>query len=35
VRYAPLDGARVLVIAGLKADERVVVESAPLINQVR
>lgn len=35
VRYAPLDGARVLVIEGIKANERVVVEGAPLINQVR
>lgn len=35
VRFTPLDGARVLVIEGVKADERVVVEGAPLINQVR
>ncbi len=35
VRFAPLDGARVLVLSGIKAGERVVVEGAPLINQVR
>jgi membrane fusion protein, heavy metal efflux system len=35
VRFTPLDGARVLVIEGVKADERVVVEGASLINQVR
>lgn len=35
VRFAPLDGARVLITSGLKAGERVVVEGAPLINQVR
>ncbi len=35
VRFAPLDGTRVLVTSGLKSGERVVVEGAPLINQVR
>lgn len=35
VRTAPLDGARVLVFAGLAEGARVVVEGAELINQVR
>ncbi|MCK0506489.1 efflux RND transporter periplasmic adaptor subunit [Aromatoleum anaerobium] len=35
VRYRPLDGATVAVTAGLAAGERVVVEGAPLVNQVR
>jgi membrane fusion protein, heavy metal efflux system len=35
VRFAPLDGARVLLLDGVKPGERVVVSGAPLINQVR
>lgn len=35
VRTAPLDGGRVLVTGGLAAGDRVVVEAAELINQVR
>lgn len=35
VRIAPLDGDRVVVVAGLAAGDRVVVEAAELINQVR
>ena len=35
VRAQPLDGARVLVTDGLSGGERVVVEGAPLLNQVR
>ena len=35
VRTQPLDGARVLVVDGLTAGERVVVDGAPLLNQVR
>lgn len=35
VRFVPLDGARVAVVDGLKAGERVVVQGAPLLNQVR
>lgn len=35
VRYEPLDGQRVLVSAGLKADMRVVTEGATLLNQIR
>jgi multidrug efflux pump subunit AcrA (membrane-fusion protein) len=35
VRIAPLDGDRVVVTAGLTAGDRVVVEAAELINQVR
>lgn len=35
VRLAPLDGSSVLVLDGLEADSRVVVEGAELINQVR
>lgn len=35
IRMAPLDGDRVMVIAGLTKGDRVVVEAAELINQVR
>lgn len=35
VRWQALDGARVTVIDGLKADERVVTQGAALLNQVR
>jgi hypothetical protein len=35
VRYAPLDGQRVVVLAGLKPDQRVVTEGATLLNQIR
>lgn len=35
VRTQPLDGARMLVIEGLAGGERVVVDGAPLLNQVR
>ena len=35
VTVEPLDGANVVVTAGLKADDRVVVRAATLINQVR
>jgi multidrug efflux pump subunit AcrA (membrane-fusion protein) len=35
VRLEPLDGASVMVVAGLKPGERVVVQAAPLLNQVR
>lgn len=35
VRTQPLDGARVAVIGGLEAGERVVVQGAALLNQVR
>ncbi|MBY0336525.1 MAG: HlyD family efflux transporter periplasmic adaptor subunit, partial [Acetobacteraceae bacterium] len=35
VRIEPLDAARVLVMAGLRAGERVVVQGAGLVNQVR
>jgi|GEM_PF-99634 len=35
VRYEPLDGQRVLVVAGLAADMRVVTEGATLLNQIR
>lgn len=35
VRALPLDGARVAVVQGLKAGERVVTEGASLVNQVR
>lgn len=35
VRYEPLDGQRVLVSVGLKADMRVVTEGATLLNQIR
>jgi cobalt-zinc-cadmium efflux system membrane fusion protein len=35
VRYEPLDGQRVVVLAGLKVDMRVVTEGATLLNQIR
>lgn len=35
VRTAPLDGASILVVEGLKAGERVVTQGASLVNQVR
>jgi membrane fusion protein, heavy metal efflux system len=35
VRWQALDGARVAVLDGLKADERVVTQGAALLNQVR
>lgn len=35
VRHEPLDGQRVLVLAGLKAEMRVVTEGATLLNQIR
>ena len=35
VRVAPLDGARIAVTAGLKEGERVVIDGAQLIGQVR
>jgi hypothetical protein len=35
VRFAELDGATVSVLAGLEGGERVVVEGASLVNQVR
>jgi multidrug efflux pump subunit AcrA (membrane-fusion protein) len=35
VRIAPLDGERVVVTGGLQKGDRVVVEAAELINQVR
>jgi membrane fusion protein, heavy metal efflux system len=35
VRTQPLDGARVLVVSGLVAGERVVVDGAALLNQIR
>lgn len=35
VRTEPLDGARVAVVAGLNTGERVVVEGASLLNQIR
>jgi cobalt-zinc-cadmium efflux system membrane fusion protein len=35
IRYEPLDGQRVVVLAGLKADLRVVTEGAMLLNQIR
>jgi cobalt-zinc-cadmium efflux system membrane fusion protein len=35
VRIAPLDGERVIVMGGLEKGDRVVVEAAELINQVR
>ena len=35
VRVRSFDGERVLVLAGLKSGERVVVEGAELVNQVR
>jgi hypothetical protein len=35
VRYEPLDGQRVVVLSGLKPDQRVVTEGATLLNQIR
>jgi membrane fusion protein, heavy metal efflux system len=35
VRHVPLDGARVLVVSGLRSGARVVTDGATLINQVR
>ena len=35
IRSEPLDGVRVLVTGGLKAGERVVVQGASLISQIR
>jgi cobalt-zinc-cadmium efflux system membrane fusion protein len=35
VRIEPIDGAKVLVVAGLKPNTRIVVESADLLNEVR
>lgn len=35
IRWQPLDGASVAVESGIQADERVVVQGAPLLNQVR
>jgi hypothetical protein len=35
IRHEPLDGQRVVVLAGLKPDLRVVTEGATLINQIR
>lgn len=35
IRWQPLDGAGVAVESGVGADERVVVQGAPLLNQVR
>ena len=35
VRLQPLDGGNVLVLAGVKADQRIVVQGADLLNQVR
>lgn len=35
VRFVPLDGARVAVVDGIKPGERIVVQGAPLLNQVR
>ncbi len=35
VRLQPLDGANVLVLAGLKPEQRIVVQGADLLNQVR
>ena len=35
IRSQPLDGSRVLVTDGVRPGERVVVEGAPLLNQVR
>ena len=35
IRYQPLDGARVAVTQGLAPGDRVVVQGAPLLNQVR
>ena len=35
VRHAPLDGQRVVITAGLKAEVRVVTDGATLLNQIR
>jgi multidrug efflux pump subunit AcrA (membrane-fusion protein) len=35
IRTAPLDGATLSVVDGLKAGERVVTQGAALVNQVR
>ena len=35
VRTAPLDGARVLILAGIAPGERVVTQGAELLNQLR
>jgi hypothetical protein len=35
VRTTPLDGARVLVLAGVEEGSRIVVDGAELINQIR
>jgi len=35
IRLQPLDGGNVLVLAGLKPDQRIVVQGADLLNQVR
>ncbi len=35
VQYKALDGERVLITAGLKSDERVVVQATTLLNQIR
>lgn len=35
IRWQPLDGANVAIESGVAADERVVVQGAPLLNQVR
>ena len=35
VRLQPLDGGNVLVLAGLKPEQRIVVQGADLLNQVR
>jgi hypothetical protein len=35
VRTEALDGARVLVVAGLKPGQRIVTQGAELLNQVR
>ena len=35
VRIEPLDGARVAVVSGVEPGERVVVQGASLLNQIR
>jgi hypothetical protein len=35
VRVEPLDGAHVLVVAGLEAGRRIVTQGAELLNQIR
>lgn len=35
VQYQPLDGQRVMITAGLQGNERVVIQSTTLINQIR